>query len=129
MAVAARNVVAALTLLAFTGCAVVQPVEDLTPASIQRQVRPGDVVHVAVADGRTFELRLDKVEAAALTGTTVDGRRFRIAYASITRLQLRDPGQAAVGAGALIVLGTIAVIALLIGGAESIADEILGGDR
>jgi hypothetical protein len=119
----ARRAVAALTLLAFGGCAIVQPVEDLSPAAIQRQVRPGDVVHVEVRDGRTFELTVDKVEAASLTGTTLDDRRFRIAYASITVLQVRDPDQAAAGAGA-ITIGALAYLVLIVAGGFWLVDEI-----
>jgi hypothetical protein len=119
----ARHAVIALTLVAFTGCAIVQPVEDLSPAAIQQQVRPGDVVHVEVRDGRTFELTVDKVESASLTGTTLDDRRFRIAYASITVLQVRNPGQAAAGAGAMTV-GVLAYIVLIVAGGIWLVDEV-----
>lgn len=114
MTLVPRTAVIVVTLLAFAGCAVVQPVTDLSPASIRQQVRPGDVVQVTVTGGRTFDLDVEKVEEASLTGTTVDNRRFRIAYASITGLTLRDPGQAAAAAAGLTILAVLAPIALLI---------------
>ena len=111
------KVLAGITLLAFTGCAVVRPVQDFEPAAIRQQVRPGDVVHARITDGRSFELKVDTLDAESLTGTTVDGRRFRIDYASIAERQVRDPGQAAAGIG-LLVLGALAFVGVLLGGFE-----------
>lgn len=123
MRAAARQVIAAATALALAGCAVVQPVRDLSPAAIRQQVRVGDVVHVAVTDGRTFELAVEKVEATSLTGTTLDQRRFRIAYASITELQVRSPGAAAAGTG-MLVLGGLAAVVLVFAGFDWLGDNL-----
>ena len=119
----ARNLVVAIALLCFAGCATTRTLETLTPEGIQRRVEPGDVVHVDVRDGRGFEIRVDKVEADALTGTTIENRRFRIPYSAIEALQIREGRTgAAVGAGALAIVGPIVVIALIVGFGEEVLD-------
>ena len=129
MRAAARNLVVAVTLLAFTGCAATRTLETLTPATIREQVEPGDVVKVAVNDGRSFEIEVEKVEATALTGTTLENRRYRIPYSTITSLQVQgDRAGAAAGAGAMIIIGTVVVLAAVIGFGEEILDCLTGRD-
>lgn len=129
MRAAASNLVVAVTLLAFTGCAATRTLETLTPATIQQQVEPGDVVKVAVKDGRSFEIQVEKVEAAALTGMTLENRRYRIPYSTIISLEIQgDRTGAAAGAGAMLVIGTIAVIALIVGAGEEIVDYLFDRD-
>ena len=129
MHAAAKNLVAAITLLAFTGCATTRTLESVTPAAIQQQVEPGDVVKVAVRDGRTFEIEVEKVEADALTGTTIENRRFRIPYSTIETVQVQgDRTGAAVGAGGLIIIGTVAVLAAVIGFGDELWDHLTGQD-
>ena len=129
MRAAASNLVVAVTLLASTGCAATRTLETLTPATIQQQVEPGDVVKVAVKDGRSFEIQVEKVEATALTGMTLENRRYRIPYSTITSLEIQgDRTGAAAGAGAMLVIGTIAAIALIVGAGEEIVDYLFDRD-
>lgn len=91
-----RSSVIALLLALFTSTAwpAMRPVEDLSPAGIQAQLKPGDRVRVAVRDGRSFELRVTRVEAESLTGAADSGKQFRVRYSAIERLE-RDDGAAA----------------------------------
>lgn len=126
----AKNVVVAVTLLAFTGCATTRTLETLTPEGIQRQIEPGDVVKVAVKDGRTFVIEVEKVEADSLTGTTIESRRYRIPYSTITALEVQgDKTGAAAGAGALILIGTVVILAAVIGFGEEFWDYLTGRDN
>lgn len=88
----------AAALLAFAGGAAAQALEDLSPAAIRQQVRPGDSVRVTVRDGRAFELTVVKVEADTLTGTTAENRRFRIRYSALASLEVRERAAAGVAA-------------------------------
>lgn len=87
---------AALLLALFTSTAwpAMRPVEDRSPAGLQAQLKPGDRVRVEVRDGRSFDLRLTRVEAESLTGAADSGKQFRIRYSAIERLE-RDDGAAA----------------------------------
>jgi hypothetical protein len=91
-----RPSLAALLLALFTSTAwtAMRPVEDRSPAGLQAQLKPGDRVRVEVRDGRSFELRLTRVEAESLTGAADSGKQFRIRYSAIERLE-RDDGAAA----------------------------------
>ena len=115
----------AAALLALAGCASVHTIENPSPASIQQQVEPGDVVRVSVKDGRTFELAVEKVEAESLTGSTVENRRFRIPYSTIQALEVRD-GQAdgTSGVVALMVIAGIAVIVVVANAFEEFFDDL-----
>lgn len=129
MRAAAKNLVVAVTLLAFTGCASTRTLETLTPATIQQQVEPGDVVTVAVRDGRSFEIEVEKVEATSLTGTTLENRRYRIPYSTIESLEVQaDRTGAAAGAGAMIIIGTAVILAVVIGFGEDLWDCLTGRD-
>lgn len=68
-----------------------QALPDTSPAAIRQQVQPGDRVRIAVRDGRSFELRVTRVEAESLTGTADTGKSYRIRYGAIERLE-RDSG-------------------------------------
>jgi hypothetical protein len=98
-----RGVFLAAGLLGFAPGAAAQVLEDLSPAAIQRAVAPGDVVQAKVKDGRTFDLRIDKVEAESLTGTTLEQRRFRIRYSALAALEVRSKATAGAGAGGGVV--------------------------
>ncbi len=82
----------AFGLLAFAGEVAAQPLPDLSPAAIQRQLAPGDSVRATVKDGRAFDLTVVKVEAETLTGTTAGNRRFRIRYAGLASLEVLAKG-------------------------------------
>jgi hypothetical protein len=88
-------------LLGVVPGAAAQVLDDLSPAAIQRAVAPGDVVQAKVNDGRSFDLRIDKVEAESLTGTTLEDRRFRIRYSALTALEVRSKATAGGGVVAL----------------------------
>ena len=94
-----RAVLLAAGLSGIAPGAAAQALDDLSPASIQRAVAPGDVVHATVTDGRAFDLRLVKVEAESLTGTTLENRRFRIRYSALTALEVRSKATAATDGG------------------------------
>lgn len=91
-----RSTVIALLLALTTSTAwpAMRPVEDRSPAGIQAQLRPGDRIRVEVRDGRSFELRVIRVEAESLTGAADSGKNLRIRYSAIERLE-RDDGAAA----------------------------------
>lgn len=86
-----------LTLSTSTAWPAMQPVEDLSPAGIRAQLEPGDRVRVEVRDGRSFELRVTRVEAESFTGAADSGKQFRVRYSAIERLE-RDHGAAATSA-------------------------------
>jgi hypothetical protein len=80
-----------LALCTSTAWPAMRPVEDRSPAAIQAQLKPGDRVRIEVRDGRSFELRVVRVEAESLTGAADSGKQFRVRYSAIERLE-RDDG-------------------------------------
>lgn len=90
MGVGLRVAALVMGLLGWVPVVAAQVLEDLSPAAIQRQLAPGDLVQATVSDGRTFALRIVKVEDASFTGTTPENRRFRIRYSALTALERRD---------------------------------------
>lgn len=95
MRLAMRTAALAIGLLGSGGGAMAQALEDLSPASIRQQVKPGDAVRAAVQDGRTFELTVVAVEQETLTGTTAENRRFRIRYSALASLEITGKAAAA----------------------------------
>jgi hypothetical protein len=110
----------------------VRTVENPSPATIQQSVRPGDTVRVGVRDGRVFELAVEQVEADALTGATVAGKRYRIPYATVKTIEVGDVSSGTTVATVAIVAGAIAIVAIIFEGfedfGEAFADAITGGD-
>ena len=111
-----RNTVVALTVLSFTGCTTLRPIEDFSPSTIRQQVEPGDEVRIVALTGEIYELTVTKVESDALVGRTDAGKSYRVHYEAIQYIEVeRVDGWMTAGGvlgGAVVVLYIAAVYAL-----------------
>lgn len=82
-----RNTVVALTVLSFTACTTMRPIEDFSPSSIRQQVEPGDEVHIVTVTDAIYDLTVTKVEADALVGATDAGKSYRVHYEAIKYIE------------------------------------------
>ena len=84
--------IAALLLMfgVSTGHAAMRPLADASPAAIQQQVKPGDEVRVVVRGGRSYDLKVTRVESETLTGAADSGKHYRIRYSAIERIEVED---------------------------------------
>jgi len=83
-----RNTVVALTVLSFTGCTTLRPIEDFSPSTIRQQVEPGDEVRIVALTGEIYELTVTKVESDALVGRTDAGKSYRVHYEAIQYIEV-----------------------------------------
>ena len=83
-----KNAVLVLTLLSFTACTSMRPIEDVQPAVIHQEVEAGDWVEIVATNGKTYDLEVTKVEADALYGEADSGKRYKIPLESIKSIRV-----------------------------------------
>lgn len=113
-----RNLVVAVTLLAFTACTSMQPIRDFTPSRIREQVHVGDHVFIDATNGSGYDLHVDQIDTDALLGHAPSGKRYKIAFESIRTIQVEKTSgwQAGTGFGAILTVGLIAFLLALLKG-------------
>jgi len=86
-----RSAVVTLTLLSFTGCTTMRPIEDFSPAKVHQHVQVGEEVHIVLASGAVYDLVVTKVEADSLVGRAESGKHWRIKYDAIRHIEAEEP--------------------------------------
>jgi hypothetical protein len=86
-----RRAVIVLTLLSFTACTTMRPIEDFSPAKVHQYVQVGEEVHIVLASGAVYDLVVTKVEADSLVGKAESGKHWRIKYDAIKSLESEEP--------------------------------------
>lgn len=108
MTMLARNALVALTLVCFTGCSTLRPIEDFSPSRIVAEVKPGDRVHIVALTGVIYDLDVLKVEDDSLTGKAKSGKQYKIIYEAIQSIEVEKPDLVKSVGGTL---GTVVVLA------------------
>jgi len=109
-----RGAVVALTLLSFTACTTMRPIEGFEPAKAQQHVQVGDEVRIVLASGAVYELVVTKVEADSLVGKAESGKHWRIKYDAIKQIESEESDAlTSVAAGVGITAVVLYVVAVL----------------
>jgi hypothetical protein len=112
-----RYAVVAVTLLCFTACTSMQPIEDITPATIRQQVQVDDEVHIVLRSGAVYDLVVTKVEEDSLVGEADSGKHWRIKYDAIRSIESEQgsAGKTAglVGGAAVLLYAAVLVVGVL----------------
>lgn len=101
-----RTIVVALTLVSFTACTSMQPIEDFRPSTIRERVAIGDHASVVYAKVR-YDITVTAVDAEAVHGTTETGKAYRFPYEGIQSIDVEQTSGSrnwamAVGAAVLV---------------------------
>lgn len=85
----AARITAVLIALA-TGAvqAAALTLESASPEALRQQLKSGDDVTITTNGGRTLELRITRVEGESLSGTEISGKRYRVQYSAIRRIEV-----------------------------------------
>ena len=111
-----RHAVVAITLLSFTACTSMRPIEDFSPAKVHQHVQVGEKVHVVMASGAVYDLVVTKVEADSLVGKADSGKHWRIRYDAIQSMEAEEPDalkSVAAGVGGTVVVLYVVAVALV----------------
>jgi hypothetical protein len=113
-----RGAVVTLTLLSFTACTTMRPIEDFSPAKVHQYVEVGEEVRIVLASGAVYDLVVTKVEADSLVGRAESGKHWRIKYDAIKSIEAEESDalkSVAAGVGiTAVVLYVVAVVGALI---------------
>ena len=83
-----RNGVLILSLMSFTACTTMRPIEDFSPSQLRQEVEVGDEVEIVATNGKRYELEVTKVEADALYGEADSGKRYKVPFESIQSIRV-----------------------------------------
>lgn len=107
-----RNLVAAFAALCLVACTSMRPLPEGSPGQWRGQVKVGDDVSVAAANGKTYLLTLTEVDGEKVVGIG-DNKKVTIRYEQIESLEVRKLNKAkTVG---LSIGAVLAVVVALIG--------------
>ena len=113
----ARIAVIWLTLLSFTACTSLRPIEDFSPSRIRAQVEVGDDVHIVTRKGATYDLTVTRVESDALVGRAESGKLWKVHYEAIEYIEVEEADLVGTAGGVLmsfyVVVVTITTIAII----------------
>ena len=113
----ARVAVVVLTLLSFTACTSLRPIEDFSPSRIRAQVEAGDDVHIVTRKGATYDLTVTRVESDALTGRAASGKLWKVQYEAIEYIEVAETDLVGTAGGVLmtfyVVVVTVTTIAII----------------
>jgi hypothetical protein len=121
-----RYAVVTVTLLCFTACTTMQPIEDFTPATVHQHVEAGERVHVVLASGAVYDLVVTKVEADSLVGRADSGKHWRIKYDAIRQIEAEEPdafNSVAAGIGGAVVVLYVVTLIAVVAFFDSLDDE------
>ena len=82
-----RYAVVAFTLLSFTGCTTMQPIEDFSPSKIREEVHVGDEVEIVTTSGKVYALRVQEVGEDSLSGQAASGKRYKVEFGAIKTIR------------------------------------------
>jgi hypothetical protein len=108
----ARIAVSCLTLLSFTACTTLRPLEDFSPSRIRSQIEVGDDVRIVTLKGVTYELTVTGVQDGSLTGRAASGKRWRIHYEAIQYIEVEEADLVGTAGGLLTTVYVTAVVIL-----------------
>jgi hypothetical protein len=121
-----RSTVVAAVIVSLTACTTMRAVEDVTPQGLRDRVEAGDEVRIVTAKGAVYELEVTKVEDDALTGRAGNGKLYKVRYAAIQALEVRERSEGQTRgavAGGLILAYAVAIAFMLM-----IARALVPGD-
>src|SRR5689334_7752374 len=84
-----RYIVVALTLVSFTACTSMQPIEDVRPSTIRSQVAVGDRASVVFAKVR-YDITVTAVDAEALHGVSAAGKAYKFPFEGIQAIDVEQ---------------------------------------
>ena len=110
-----RYIVVALTIVSFTACTSMQPLEDFSPSKIRKEVDVGDRVSLVYAKVR-YDVTVTAVDAEAVHGTTDGGKAYKFPYEGIQAIDVKKMswGDTAGAAGATVYAAVIVFIIVLL---------------
>lgn len=118
-----RNLTAAFAALCLVACTSLRPLPEGSTGQWRGQVKVGDDVSVAAANGKTYLLTLTEVDGEKIVGIG-DNKRVTIRYEQIESLEVRKLSTAkTAGLSVGVVVG---VLVALIGFAVYSIDRELG---
>jgi len=85
-----RNTVVMLTLLSFTACTTMQPMEDFSPSKIRDEVEVGDRVEIIATTGMTYDVEVLELGDTFVMGRTDAGKRYKIQYEAIKTIRVAE---------------------------------------
>lgn len=107
-----RILIVAITLLCY-GCATTMvPLDRFTPSRIVAEVKVGERVIIDATNGQRYDLTVTMIQNDALFGTTKAGKRYKMPYESIDRIEVERHSGWEAGVP-VMVLGTAAVIGFI----------------
>lgn len=111
-----RNLLLAITLLSFTACTTLQPLEDFSPSRIRQQVEVGDRVQIVAMTGATYDLKVTKIGVDALHGKARSGKQYKVMFEAIRSIQIEKVSgwKVATAVGATMTTLVVIVSALVI---------------
>ena len=84
-----RLFVVGLTLISFTGCTSMRPIEEFTPSKIREEVHAGDHALVVYGSGHVeYDITVTAVDADALHGVTADGQGYKFPFEKIRSIDV-----------------------------------------
>lgn len=111
----ARNIVAVVTLLAYTtltACTSMRPLEDFSPSKIREEVQVGDRASIVFGPGR-YDVRVTAVDAEALHGVTDAGKAYKFPFEGIRSIDVEQTSKGKTAAVAISVAVTAFIILLI----------------
>ncbi len=107
-----RSTVVAFTLLSFTACTTLRPIEDFSPSQLRQEVEVRDRVEIVATNGKRYELEVTKVEADALYGETDSGKRYKVPFVSIQSIQVAKVSGWRTAGATLVVVYVLSALAI-----------------
>lgn len=124
-----RAAVVATTLLCFTACTSLQPLEQVGSTQIREEVEVGERVIIEASNGQTYDLEVTKLGDDALWGRAKTGKYYKIPFAAIKSIKAEQLSGSRTAGGTSIVLGAaltvvvvVAILAVLDAFDESLED-------
>lgn len=109
-----RAAVVAATLLCFTACTSLRPLEQVGPSQIKEEVAIGERVVIEASDGQTYDLEVTKLGDDALWGRAKTGKYYKVPFAAIKSINAEQLSGSRTAGGTSIVLGAALTVAVVV---------------